>query len=394
MPSRRSFLVRLGSVGLAATAGCLGYPESVFSAGTDADAGWPSARFDAGNSAYNPEAVAPREDVEVTWSAGDGLRYTGPAVVEGTVFQPTGDALVAIDAATGEEQWHVQQENHPTGTPTVRDGVVYAGAGNTLYALDAGTGEERWRIEDAIDRASPIIPLERFVDDPPLVVGNEDGVVRGLDPETGEERWRVDVFGSVRALAWWEYGPFVGTGGGEVYAFDGSSDGAPGGVWRTKVDGPVESLTATNDPLYVQTLDGSLTALDPGRAGVQIHTVDAKHANTAAVHASNWLYSGGVDTLSSIREWDGNVHWRVNGRYDYASPIAAGDRLYVASEEAVHAFDLAGGLGGGTMSFDVKRWSHDLPGAVAGMAVADGALFVSVSQGEDGGKALYRLDEA
>lgn len=392
MPSRRTFLAGLGGVGLLGVAGCLGYPESVFSAGSDGDADWPAARFDAENSAYSPDATAPRTAAAETWAVEVGRPGGTPAVVAGTVYQPAWNALVAIDAATGEERWRFAPTDHfAASSPTVHDGVVYVGDGDTLYALDATTGEERWRVDGAIGRAPPMLPSEEIVSDPPLVVGNEDGVVRGLDPRSGEERWRVDVFGAVRTLAWRLHGPYVGTWGGEVYAFYDDGTG-PRGVWRTKVGGPVESLTPTSNGLYVQTFGGPLTALAEDNAGTLVRTVDAKHASTAAVHAGSWLYSGGYDDLSSVREYDGNVHWRVGGRYDFAAPVAAGDRLYAASESGIHAFDLDGGVGGGTTSFDVKRWSYDLPG-VQGMAVADGALFVAVAR-ESAGASLYRLDEA
>lgn len=63
------------------------------------------------------------------------------------------------------------------------------------------------------------------------------------------------MFGAVRALAWRLHVPYVGTWGGEVYAFYDDGTG-PSGVWRTKVGGPVESVTPTSNGLYVQTFGG------------------------------------------------------------------------------------------------------------------------------------------
>lgn len=189
MPSRRTFLAGLGGTGLLGTAGCLGYPESVFSAGTDGDADWPSERFDAGNSAYSPDAKAPRADATETWAVDLGRPGGAPAVVAGTVYQPSGNALVAVDVATGEKRWRFAPTEHLAASPpTVRDGVVYVGDGETRYALDAATGEQRWRVEGAVGRTPPMLPSEEVTPDPPLVVGDDDGVVRGLEPRSGEER--------------------------------------------------------------------------------------------------------------------------------------------------------------------------------------------------------------
>lgn len=393
MPSRRALLSSIAGAGLLGTAGCLGYPESVFSAGSDADTDWPSPRFDAEQSAYNPDAKAPRKDATDTWAARIGRPVASPVVADGTVFLATWSALVAVDVESGEERWRFAPENARFSAPTVRSGVVYVGESDDCYALDAESGEELWHVEDATAEAAPLFPREEIVHDPPVVVGNRDGVVRALDPDSGEERWRVDVFGSVRTLAWRLRGPYIGTGGGEVYAFSLSAD-EPRELWRTKVSGPVESLTPTENGLYVETFGGPFETLFADQAGVVGRTVGAAHANTAGVHAKSWVYSAGYNTLSSLREWDNNVHWRVGGRYDYADPVAAGDRLYVAGEKSVHAFDLDGGIGAGTNSFDVKRWSQKLPGGVKGMAVADGALFVAIHPDGAVEQSLFRLDEA
>lgn len=57
------------------------------------------------------------------------------------------------------------------------------------------------------------------MNDPLVLVGGEDGIVRALDPDSGAERWRLDTFGGVTAMAFDQRRLYVGTTGGEVYSY-------------------------------------------------------------------------------------------------------------------------------------------------------------------------------
>lgn len=77
-----------------------------------------------------------------------------PVLADGTVYAAgnTNGDIVALDAATGQEQWTFPADAVITATPTVHDGRVYAGAlngGATLHALSADDGTEQWTFEPA-----------------------------------------------------------------------------------------------------------------------------------------------------------------------------------------------------------------------------------------------------
>ncbi|MFB6176481.1 MAG: PQQ-binding-like beta-propeller repeat protein, partial [Halobaculum sp.] len=166
--------------------------------------------------------------------------------------------------------------------------------------------------------------------------------------------------------------------------------------WRRKLDGFVREVVPTDNGIVVSTAAGSLVALlGESRAGATAWTADNDHAGSPPVKAGTWVYSAGGDSLSSVRTYDQNVHWRVDGEFGNTGPVAAGDTLYVSVGDGVLAYDLDGGLGGGAARFGARRWSHRLEsGVVQGLAVGDGALFVACEAPERDDRALYRLDPA
>jgi len=148
------------------------------------------------------------------------------AVTDELVLAVVGDSLVALDPATGVEQWSfegpvgrgvtvagdtayvagtdgesatltalstsdgttdwqtpVDADGSPV-TPAVAGGRVYTG-GATLQAFDAGTGDERWRADYAVS-APPTVTGDR------VVVGS-GRVVRVFDRADGTEQWSNDV---------------------------------------------------------------------------------------------------------------------------------------------------------------------------------------------------------
>lgn len=399
MPSRRDFLVGLTAGGAAGTAGCLGFDDELFSAGTDADSDWPMPRFNPENDAFAPDAVAPREGVTERWSALDGFGVFAPTVVDGTVYvADTYGGLLALDGETGDEQWRFAPGERPMfSQPVVHDGTVYAGGDDdALYAVDAASGEEQWSTAGVSSDYGPIRLLPNDHGEASLLCGNRRGVVSRLDP-SGEVTWQDDLFGAVTALAIRFHTLYVGTASGEVYAYGtvGNHDAPPDENWRTEVGPRIESLTPTSNGLVVTSFGGPLTNIGRhGDATDPVWVAESEHAASPPVHAGSWLYSAGYDSVSGLREYDKNLHWRERGSFGSAGPVAAGDTLYVPGEAAVHAFDLDGGVGGGAFSFGTKRWSHALPDhGIQGLSVGDGALFVACEPGEDGA-ALYCLEEA
>ena len=126
-----------------------------------------------------------RASGEIRWSA-PGLRaFRAPARSGSLLLVPAKSELVALDAATGEEQWTTPTaDDHPAFPPPAGLGERLAlSDGGTVHGIDRDTGEKRW----STDLGSP---------DRPIVVGDSvivaaDGVV-ALDIADGSERWRLD----------------------------------------------------------------------------------------------------------------------------------------------------------------------------------------------------------
>ena len=401
MPSRRQVLAGLGSAAVPALTGCLDDALSV-SPGTDSNTDWPMARYDSTNTAYNPDAKAPRDDVQERWTYEESSATGTPVIVNGRVVLPTVEALVALDAADGTEQWRFSPSKHPwPSAPAVHNGMVFVTMidEDTVYALDAASGEELWsRAESGHIHAAPHLVAGEHVSETMLYSGTESGELLRIDPSSGAVTWQTDLFGGITAVGFRLPQLYVGTTGGEVYAYGdwGDADEPLREAWRRKVGSKVESLLPTTGGVLVHTFADPLVCLQDGaHAGTTRWSVDEKWANSAPVHANYTAFAAGYDGLSALREHDGKFRWQLRGRYDSTDPVAAGDTLYVSSGTAVHAFALDGGTGIEGYRFGAKRWSHPTPpGAVEGLAVADGAVFAACEGSQTDDTTLYCLESA
>ena len=399
MPSRRELLGGLGGVALVGTAGCLGLGESQFSPGNDATTDWPMARHDSHNTAFAPDAAAPRTDVRERWSAGVGWDVRTPAVVDGTVFAPDAEGLLALDGKSGQKLWRFAPTEQPwPSPPAVHDGIVYVSLldDDTVFAVDADTGDELWSLTDAASvRSPPHLIAGRLVDEPLVLVGGDDGIVRALAPANGDEHWQVDVFGGVRTMAFRSPRLYIGTVGGEVYAYSlAGTEEEPGERWRQKVGSQIEGIVPTDNGIVVSTFGGPLRNLrDGANAGITDWTAKERHAGSPPVHAGSWVYSTGWNSLSSLRVYDKDLHWRVGADFDNAAPVAAGDTIYAPVKGDVHAFDLSGGVGIEGVTLGAKRWTHAIEsGGIQGLAVGDGALFVACESHDESDPSLVCLE--
>src|SRR5690606_19399643 len=121
-------------------------------------ADWPRYARDLGGQRYSPLDQIDRsnvQDLDLAWSfrlrpeCGAGrLGGTVPIVIDGIMYLPVGNAVVALEAHTGREIWR-----HPIAEGMVRRGVtwwpgdgalgprIFYSTGNTITALDPTTGE-------------------------------------------------------------------------------------------------------------------------------------------------------------------------------------------------------------------------------------------------------------
>jgi len=387
MPSRRRVLA---SLGLLATAGCLGRNSDTDSATTDGQTDWPLPDCDAGGTSYNPNPVGPRSVPEERWQRTVPQPTGRPVVAGGRVFLPTlgGLRTFALDGSPGWSLTPVEDRSTvwPTG-PAVHDGTVYVGTDDrrSLLALDADDGSERWRA-DVGDVSVPPTPDHDWET---IFVGTRDRTVARVDAESGDIRWATSVFGAVTALATSGDIAYVGTEAGEVYALLNSE-----GLWRRKLPGSVVDVALGNGgPVYATTFGGGTFELADGlHAGRTRWHDESGPAKDSLVVTDDTVYGADGGGLVAMSRHGEGRRWSLDGSFA-AGMAGAGDTLYVGGEDGVSAYRLDGGLGVGDVRLNARRWHVDVGGSVVrGLAVADDALFVPVSGTSESEAAFVALD--
>ncbi len=229
---------------------------------------WSSAFVDAGtvyfgstDGAFLALDVASGDEIWRVEMDAPVVRF--PAFDGETIYFGTDDStLRAIAADTGAELWTFQLDTDGlVWTPVVVDGVVYQATEewqfNTYYALDAATGEEIWRLEDGNGRRLGA------VSDGMVYMGSELGRVFAVDAANGEERWSYQtgaVVGSAPVVAGSVL--YVTNRAGNVVALDAAT-GAE--IWQTQAGNPIENQPVVSGGVaYVVTMSGRLVALVDG----------------------------------------------------------------------------------------------------------------------------------
>ncbi|WP_248897008.1 PQQ-binding-like beta-propeller repeat protein [Haloplanus halobius] len=187
--SRREVLHAGAAVGTVAIAGCLDRDGTAHdSAQRQAESPirpsrgtWPTAGRDPRNTRHSPSASPPRADPTTAWSV--SLSGVASAVVVGPdhVYASSDAETVAI-APDGTEQWRVGVG----GGLSYIDQRLYISAAD-LVALDTASGQEQWRslTEDASPRAVHETSGTVYV--------TSRTAVHGLQPDSGAQRWRIET---------------------------------------------------------------------------------------------------------------------------------------------------------------------------------------------------------
>ncbi|MCO5219961.1 MAG: PQQ-binding-like beta-propeller repeat protein [Thermomicrobiales bacterium] len=151
---------------------------------------------------------------------------TGPVFSEGMLYVPYTDGqMIAYDAPTGAELWRAMvglrdgesDMNPKPGLPLLADGVLFTSsngfAGAFTVALDAATGQELWSISTGEFSAG--VPV---LSGSTLIVGSDSGDLLGLEPATGAELWRVTIPGKIDLDLQQATAPL--TANGRIYLID------------------------------------------------------------------------------------------------------------------------------------------------------------------------------
>lgn len=242
-----------------------------------------------------------------------GVLYFGTGQHHAEPTSDRSDSVIALDVATGEEQWVSQFREGDTWTaqdggqdldvstpPTLfeADGTDAVGAGDkngTYKALDRETGEELWSV-DLTDGGPQggIMHSAAVVDGNLFVASNQEGTIAhlfSLDAATGSEHWSVELDGSMMGPVTWANGVvYTADNSATISGFD-AEDGNL--LWSHEVEGQSASgITVVDGTVYagygwwlVSASDdakGGLVAFRPEETGTGDSTETAAGADEPA----------------------------------------------------------------------------------------------------------------
>nr|WP_246403774.1 PQQ-binding-like beta-propeller repeat protein [Halobellus ruber] len=369
---------------------------------------WPQARADAGNTGV-VAASGPTDDPSLRWSvtsagavgatvaqatgtatpgervyvAGEDGRVAAvgpdgtrkwltelpearfpPAVGAGRVVVPVGDALVVLDASSGDRVRSVELPADGFDTPTVAGDRALVGTfSGGVVGVDLGSGTVRWQA-GAPSRAHPpvvadgtaYVTARRWEPDD----GDRPGVIAAVDVESGEIGWEVGLDGEPTAPPAVRDGVvYAGTNRGRVHAVDAADGGrrwrVPVGEWVTR--GP----TAAADGVYVVILGEGPAKLDPGGS---VAWRSNAGGGTNPVLAKDLVVVGTEDGVAAVDRDTGRTRWRAETDAGVEFDVRVADgRVYAGDRYGtLSALDVGGGEQVWRFPFRPTR----MPGPVVG----------------------------
>ncbi|OLZ39887.1 pyrrolo-quinoline quinone [Natrinema saccharevitans] len=360
MPSRRQAIAS----GVLGVAGLVGGYAAVDDRSDATTIDWPMARYDAAGTGHSPDAVGPKDDLQLAWEGQledtGGFAVTPPVVVDGTIYAGN-EELVAFDAASGDDRFsygiehssspaYVSPSIYRSGTLTVGtdDGIAGLNADGGLRAFGVQLGANRWDGPGPSPSSPPVKALEGATPVP------ADGTVYVAIPDRSE----VVALGATDGSERWRRRLDAGDGSGVTVRRPAVKDGT---VFVTGWPSQVRALDAeTGDVVWSDELDDGMVLPPTATAdGVVVPT------------------RGGL----SVYEANGDVRWSRDlegNATDGAVAVADGRVFFADGTESLHARDLETGAEEWTLSFTQE----------AAPIVADGVVYVT------GGYDLVVLDAA
>ncbi len=241
-----------------------------------------------------------------------------PVIGDGRVYVHFGHFGTACVSTDGNVIWKQESLAYKPvhgngGSPVLLgDRLIYSADGQrdpVLIALDAGSGKLLWkrkRETAATRKFSFSTPTIVPVGDGAEIVSAASGAVFGYDSVDGQERWRVDYgqgYSVVPRPVYGEGHVYVATGFGRpkvmAIRLGGSGNVTESHVtWETSRSGPKTPSMLLHDGLLYYVSDGGIVTC--------------------------------VDALTGDSIWQDRVKGNVS-----SSPVIAGDRIYVGTEEGV-----------------------------------------------------------
>ena len=195
---------------------------------------WLIWRGDLGATGYSRLTQVERSNagkLRLAWSKtlGGGVNGIAPLVHDGVIFLHGGGHITAIDAASGDTIWKVEDNTPPRGSTQPRGLALYGNAvyastvDNHTMALDAKTGKVLWktRLEGhGMSTAAPLAAKGRVFQGTSGCVGKSARCfMAAMDAATGAELWRFYTV------------PAANEPGAQSWSGVPESDWAGAGIW-------------------------------------------------------------------------------------------------------------------------------------------------------------------
>ena len=294
-------------------------------------------------------------------------------------------AVTCLDAENGGEVWTFFTDGPIRLAPTVADGKVYFGSDDGfVYCLDAGNGSVAWQ-----DRAGPsadkIWGNERMISVWPV---RSSVLVDG-----GHVFWTAGIF-ATEGMFFCKRNVLDGSGGwtvapvrphqgylvataGRLIAPSGKTSPAvyrrddgrsEGDLRKNRRGGSWVLVTPDESGVFSgPTLDNATHQFDPVRRTV---VASAQGANCLIVDQTE-IYYNTDSKIAAIARGDLSKVWSSDLVCPFAL-IKAGNHLFAGGDGEVQALDAATGD---------SVWNAPVDGKSLGLAVANGALYVSTDRG-------------
>ena len=214
------------------------------------------------------------------------------------VYVVSGDALLALDLASGTVAWRVAPIA-PSAPPVVRSGWLIVAAKDALIALRAADGAELWRREIAG------VVFRPAIDGDFLYVSVADGRVAALDLPTGTPRWTRRLDGRPFEPLAIGGRVYVGAADKQFYAIDASSGDVD---WRRRVGAePRGQPAADENHVYAVSLDNVLRAFHRGHGALRWNEgLPFRPAAGPIVLGAAVTVAGGTRALPAFNTVDGH----------------------------------------------------------------------------------------
>ncbi|MCB1436610.1 MAG: PQQ-binding-like beta-propeller repeat protein [Rhodobiaceae bacterium] len=282
----------------------------------------------------------------------DGVIGGGLAGADGRVFAATGfGSLVALDPASGGQQWRVELKVPIRSAPTIAEGRIFlVTADNRIHALSTADGSELWTYRGIPETTGLVANASPAVSGDIVVVPYSSGEVIAFKASSGEPVWadsltRTQLFTSLSGINEVAARPVVDDNtvfavsvSGRMVAVNRKTGER---LWTRNIASTQTPMVA-GETVFVVSVSGQLVALERSSGKVRWTTKlpgDAKTRWHGPVLGGGQLWlSSSTRKLVSVDAASGQVSGTQEiGHASFISPIIASGRLFLLLDDGTLA---------------------------------------------------------